>query len=195
MESVEVGGDEVGELRVLGVAPKRLDRVEVRCVAGKPFDVEPLHAAFVQLANGRAMDVQAIHHDDERSPVSAMEPAEITHQVRRPDVLFLHGEVLPNLRAARQHAEAADHAQAIVSLRDDLLRTRSDRRPGAAIQRLQAKAGFIEKDEDGVPAAALFLIRGQSCVRQRAIAASFRSLARRCGFCGLKPRSCRIRPR
>ncbi|MCE9603391.1 MAG: hypothetical protein K8U03_00640 [Planctomycetia bacterium] len=40
VESVEVGGDEVGELRVLGMAPKRFDRVEVGCVTRKPFDIE-----------------------------------------------------------------------------------------------------------------------------------------------------------
>lgn len=195
VESFEVGGDEVSELGVLGMAPESLDRIEIGRVSRKPFDVEPLRAAFVQLADGRAMDVEPVHHDDERSPMLAPESAEIAHHVRRPNVLLLHGEVLPNFGASRQDAEAADHAQAVVSLRHDLLRSLPDRGPSPTIQRLQTKAGFIEKDEDGVPATRLFLIRGQSCERHRAIAASFRSLARRCGFCGLKPRSCRIRPR
>lgn len=195
VESVEVGRDEVGELRVLGMTPERLDRIEVRCIGREPFDVEPLRAALVQLANGRAMDVESVHHDHERTSVLATESAEIPHEVRRPDVALLHGEVLPNLRASRQDTQTADHAQAVMSLRDDLLRTFADRSPSPPIQRLQPKAGFIEKDDDRAPTAGLFLIRGQSCERHRAIAALFRSLARRCGFCGLKPRSCRIRPR
>ena len=156
VETVEVGGDEVGALRVFGVTPERLDRIEVGCVGRRPFDVEPLRAAFVQLADGRAMNVEAIHDDEEWSPVLTTESAEIADQFRRPDVPLLNGEVLPNLRGARQHAEAADHAQAIVSLRDDLLRTFADRRPGAAIQRLQPKAGFIEKDDDRPATAGLF---------------------------------------
>ena len=90
---------------------------------------------------------------------------------------------------------SADDAQSVVSLRDDLLGPRTDRGPSAPIQRLQSEAGFIEEDEGRPPSSGLFLMRGQSCERHRSIAASFRSAARRCGFCGLKPRSCKMRPR
>ena len=63
VESVEVRRDEDGEFRVLGVAPEGFDRIEVRLVGGKPFDVESFRAALVQLADGRAVKVRTIHHD------------------------------------------------------------------------------------------------------------------------------------
>ena len=101
VEAVEVGGNEVGEFRVFGVAPKRLDRIEIGCVGRQPYDVELPRAALVQLTDGQAMDVQAIHHDDERSPVLATKSAKIADDVRRPDVPLLDREVLSNLPAAR----------------------------------------------------------------------------------------------
>lgn len=43
--------------------------------------------------------------------------------------------------------EAADDAEAVVTRRDDLLGSRPDGSPSAAVERLQPKAAFIEKHE------------------------------------------------
>ena len=49
VELVDVVGDEVGQSRVLGVAPEGFDRIQVRRVGREPFDVEPSCSALVQL--------------------------------------------------------------------------------------------------------------------------------------------------
>ena len=195
VELVDVVGNEVGQSRVLGVAPEGFDRIEIGRVGRKPFDVEPTRSALVQSANGRTVDVEPIQDHDQRPPMKTMQLSQVAHHVAGPHVPVLHDEVRSNPSPSRRETQAADHAQAVVPLRHDLLGPRTDRRPSAPIQRLQAEAGFVEKDECCPPSPGLFLIRGQSCVRQRSIAASLRSAARRCGFCGLNPRSCKMRPK
>ena len=195
VEVVDVVGDEVGQGRVLGVTPQSLDRIQVGRISREPLDVEPGGTALLQLANRRPMDIEPIQHHDQRSLMDAMQLSQVAHHVAGSYVAFLHDEVRANPQSSRRETQAADHAQAIMTLRDDLPRPRTDRRPSAAIQRLQAEAGFVEKDERRTPSPGLFLIRGQACERHRSIAASFRSAARRCGFCGLKPRPCKMRPK
>jgi hypothetical protein len=53
----QVIGRVVGEVTVLGTAPHRLDRVEVRCIARQPFDAQPPRSTLLQEADGLAMDV------------------------------------------------------------------------------------------------------------------------------------------
>ncbi len=195
VEMVDVVGHEVGEGRVLGVTPKSLDRIQVGRISREPLDVEPCGAALVQLANRRPMDVEPIHYHDQRPPMQTVQPSQVPHHVASTYVAVLDDEVRANPSPSRRQTQAADHAQPIVTLRDDLLRSRADGSPSTAIQRLQPEAGFVEKDERRSSSPGLFLIRGQSCKRHRSIAASFRSAARRCGFWGLKPRSCKIRPK
>lgn len=47
VEFIDVGGDEVSELRVLGVAPHRLRGVELRAVSGQVREVDPLQPLSV----------------------------------------------------------------------------------------------------------------------------------------------------
>lgn len=78
--------------------------------------------------------------------------------------------------------------------RSDLHRRFAARRPGTTVYRLEQEAGFIEKNNAGLPASPLFFRRGQSYLRQASMAASSRWLARRCGFCCVNPRACNKRP-
>lgn len=66
--------------------------------------------------------------------------------------------------------------------------------PGPPHQRHHQEAAFVEKDESGAYPCGVFFTRGQSAWTQRWIKASSRSTARRCGFWGLQPRECKIRP-
>ena len=75
VEMVDVVGYEVGQGRVLGVAPEGLDRIQVGRVSGQPFDVEPGGTALVQSANRRPMDVEPIHHHDQRPPMQTVQPS------------------------------------------------------------------------------------------------------------------------
>ena len=66
--------------------------------------------------------------------------------------------------------------------------------PSPPHQRHHQEAAFVEKDESGAYPSGVFFTRGQSAWTQRWMATSSRSTARRCGFCGLQPRECKIRP-
>ena len=96
--------------------------------------------------------------------------------------------------AARRDVQTGDHAQASPPLPAALLGPLAARRPGAAVQRLQQEAGFVEEHDASFSPGSPFLIRGQSSRRQCSIAASSRSRALRRGFCGVKPKACNSRP-
>ena len=66
--------------------------------------------------------------------------------------------------------------------------------PGPPHKRHHQEAAFVEKDESGAYPGGVFFTRGQSALTQRWMAASSRSMARRCGFWGLQPRECKTRP-
>lgn len=68
------------------------------------------------------------------------------------------------------------------------------RRPRPSHQRHHQEAAFVDKDERRAYARGVFFTRGQSILTQVWMAASSRSTARRCGFWGLQPRECKIRP-
>jgi hypothetical protein len=60
---------------------------------------------------------------------------------------------------------------------------------------LQTKAGFVDEDDAGTTPLGFFLMRGQSCSRHRSTARGSCSRATCRGFCGLNPKSCKIRPK
>ncbi len=62
-------------------------------------------------------------------------------------------------------------------------------------QRHHQKPAFIEKNEGGAYPSGVFFTFGQTVLIQDRMASSSRSTARRCGFWGLHPRECKIRPR
>ena len=121
VEVIDVVGDEVGQSRVLGVAPEGFDRIEVGRVGREPFDVEPSCSPLVQSAHGRAMDVEPIQDHDQRPPMQTMQLSQVPHHVAGSHVPILHDEVRSNPSASRRETQAADHAQAVVPLRHDLL--------------------------------------------------------------------------
>ena len=68
------------------------------------------------------------------------------------------------------------------------------RRPCPPHQRHHQKAALVDENERSPYASGVFFTRGQSILTQVWMAASSRSTARRCGFWGLQPRACKIRP-
>ncbi len=65
LKLLDVLGDEVGQVGVLGAVPDLLDGIELGGVGGQPFEGKGAAVALGQPAGGRAMDVASIPHDDE----------------------------------------------------------------------------------------------------------------------------------
>lgn len=114
--------------------------------------------------------------------------------VASPNVVVVELPLDADRTASRREADRTDGRQSVVPSRDALDRRLAAGSPGAAGCRLEQEARFIEKHDGRAATTGLFLIRGQSSVRHRAIAASLRCEARRCGFYCVKPTACSNRP-
>jgi hypothetical protein len=58
--------------------------------------------------------------------------------------------------ASLVYCQAADDAQAIMSLPGNLLGSCATQRPSVAVQRLQDEADFVQKHHGSLPAASIF---------------------------------------
>ena len=184
---------EVRKVTVLGMAPTRLDGIQFWGIRRKPFEVDVLQSRLSDPFCCRTMDRPTVPADDQR-PLNLLPqlPDEFDDFVGA-NVVGMDLEWCANPASHRRESDGADDAQAIIAVPGSLNRGCTARSPGATIHRLQTKARFIEKNDGGAASACFFLIRGQSRRRQRSTASASCSRATRLGFCGEKPRSCKIR--
>ena len=110
----EVVGNEVGQGRVLGMAPSRLDGVQVGSVGRQPLDREPVRAAGPQAFDRRAVHAPAIEHDDQRSAMLTVQGVKVAHHILGADVVDVHAKRQPYATSIRRDRQAADHTQAVV---------------------------------------------------------------------------------
>lgn len=191
----EVGGRVVRERIAFGVPPDEFDRVQLGGVRREQLrphgrmSGEPAgdHLAPVRVAPVPDQRQGRAHH----APQLAEEgpPADgIDAGVGR------EAEVTRNAIPARRDHQRRDHGDLLARpapLTQD--RGLSARRPGAAHQRGDQDARFVNEDERGPAARGVFFTCGQRTLTHRAIAASSRSMARRAGCCGLHPNVRKIR--
>ena len=95
------------------------------------------------------------------------------------------------LRADGDPGDGRDPVVAVEVMED---RRPPARTPRPAHRRDQEKARFVEEKEIGPQPCGVFFRRGQTVRFHRAIASSSRSTARRSGFWGVHPNSCRSLP-
>jgi hypothetical protein len=68
VQVMDIIGNEVGQIAILGVVPHHFHRVQVRGIGRQPLDLEPIRMSFLQQADALAMRVQPVQHDDELAP-------------------------------------------------------------------------------------------------------------------------------
>ena len=141
------------------------------------------------------MHVQSIPYDKDRGTELASELAKEAQQAWGDDVLVREEAKIESRPASSgRDGQGRDHRDALAGTRaliDD--GCMADRCPGASDERSHEEAAFIKKDNTGFQSPGVFFTRGHSFRTQSRIAVSFRSRARRSGFCGLKPRDRRRR--
>src|SRR5579875_328405 len=93
----------------------------------------------------------------------------------------------------RGYRDRRDHQESIVTVPTILNRRLRAWCPGAAYHGLEHKAAFVVKDDAPPIPTGLFLILGQRSLRQRWMASSSLSRARRSGFWALQPISRKMR--
>jgi hypothetical protein len=64
---VDVIGNNVCEVSVLGLVPYIFDWIEFRSICGKPVDMEPLGALIVKDPDSRPMSSQTVTNEDDRA--------------------------------------------------------------------------------------------------------------------------------
>lgn len=179
------------------VGPGCFDRVQLRRVRWKEFHVKVARSVEHAHHGPAAMHVEPIPHQDHRSLDLA---SEISHELCEPlaiDVAFgPDGEMERDATSSWRHRQCANDRR-LLSVAS---RLRKDwrlptRRPGSAHERCEEQPALIEKDNVRVQPLRFFLMRGQSTLTQRRIAASSRSRAWRSGFCGVQPNDRSRRPR
>lgn len=190
-------GCQVRERVHLQVRPDSFDGVQLRRVGRKELHVEVTGPPDHPRDRTAPMDVEPIPHEDDGTLDLA---PEIAHELGEPFAVDVaigpDREVKSNPTPLRRYRQRADD-RGFFSVAAWLWKDRRlpTRRPGSAHERCEKKPALVEKDDVGVQPLRFFLMRGQSTLTQRRIAASSRSRAWRSGFCGLHPNDRSSRPR
>lgn len=112
-----------------------------------------------------------------------------------PDVVVEEQIVKPEAMSAGAYGNSGDDGDFVSpSLTVTMDRSLSLRSPGPDHIGYQQEARFVGKDDMGTQPCGVFFMRGHSSFFQRSISFSFRSSARRSGFCGVHPKLCIKRP-
>lgn len=182
MEVVAVVRQEVGQFGILGVAPARLDWIQLRSIRWQPLEGEPMRMVLLKMRGGRAVGPQAVPDQDHLPTMMPMQLAEKPDQVVARHVLRKHLEVQRQAAPERRDADQANHRETIPAIPGMMDRRLPGGGPGATPQRLEHEAAFIHENYRVAPAQGPLLIRGQSAFRQCSMASALRSRARCSGF-------------
>jgi hypothetical protein len=179
----EMETTDILEFHVLQIVPDALGRVQLRCIAGQLLPVQARRAPLSQEGLDRpiAMDRGAIpEHQQLAGDVPQQVAQEAYHGV--PVIgLLLHLQQEPSIGR-----EATDGGEVIPGQVHPQARRLPTRRIGAHHPRQEIETGLVYPDDGALLCCRFFLSAGQRSVRQAAMAASSRWVARTSGFCGLQ---------
>lgn len=155
-ELTNVVGHVVGQIRVLGVAPACFHGVELRGVGGQPLEFDVLHPGRIYSFGRRAMDWPVVETDNQRTLELLTQGFDEADDFIRPDVLFVNLKRRADTASCGGKCDGSNHAQTVVAKPGFLERRLTGWRPGAPIQRLQAEAGFVDKNNGCASSASFF---------------------------------------
>src|SRR4029453_7299567 len=190
-------GREVRERVHLQMRPGSFDRVQLRRVGRKELNVKVAGPPEHPSDRTASMNVEPIPNENDRTLDLA---PEIAHEVSEPFAIDIsigpdrkvEADPTPFRRDGQRTNDRCLLAVA-AGLRQD--RGTASWRPGPAHERCEKQPALIEKHDVSVQSLLFFLMRGQSTLTQRPIAASSRSRAWRSGFWGVHPNDRSRRPR
>jgi hypothetical protein len=179
---------EVREFAALDVAPHELGRVEVGRIAGQALHRQPGALRAEVRLHGLTLVRRQVIPNQDHTPTAHL-PLEVGEEVDEGDVVVTarsrlkeepRAPEVPSERQGDGHGELLP----IESVGQD--RGLAAGRPRPADRRPLRDAALVFEDDPGVAAASVFFTVGQRVVIQAVIAASFRSLARLAGRCGVQ---------
>jgi hypothetical protein len=196
-EFERVLGCEVRKRVHLEVSPSGFHGVEFRRVGRKEFDVEVARPVKHPDHWPTSMHVEPVPH--EKDGTLDLTP-EVSNELGQPYAVDVatgpDGKVERDPTSPRRHRQRSDN-RGLFSVASRLRKNRclASRGPGPAHERCEEKPALIKENDVCVQSPRFFLMRGQSTLIQRRIAASSRSRAWRSGFCGVQPNDRRTRPK
>ena len=196
-EFERVLGCEIRERVHLEMGPRGFNGVEFGRVGWEKLHPEIAGPAEHACDRKASMHVESIPHHDDRTLDLA---SKISYELRQPlavDVAISpHREMERDTAPLGRHRDRANDRR-LLPVASGLWKDRRlpTRGPGSAHERCQQEPALIKEDDVRVQSLRFFLMRGQSTLTQRRIAASSRSRAWRSGFCGLQPNDRSRRPR
>jgi hypothetical protein len=162
--------------------PHILDRIEFGRVSRQPFDPEaPVGGSHIIFDQQAAMDRSPIPDDQDFTGNMPLEMAQKFDDLKTLDAAGMNLKIKPPER------QSADERKTFPIKGLVQHRGLPPERPGARPCRAGAQTAFVNKDNGSPLLPGLFFKAGQSVRRQRRIAFSSRSTARRSGRWQLKP--------
>ncbi len=190
----QIDGRIVSEWIGLEVGPQVLNRIELRGIRREVGEMsrtgrDALGDQFAQVR------LEAIPDQYDRATQLALQVFEEVEHTGTVEVgIRVQAEIQRDPIASRRDAHGGDGRDlAVRACALAQQRRVSAQTPGATHQRGHEQARFVDKHQCGTQAGGVFFTRGQSCSIHAWIRSSSRSIARRVGFCGEKPRPCNRR--
>ena len=123
-----------------------LDRIEVRGIGGKPFEVEPIGRMLSEPTGGTAMNAPPIPDQDDLAPEVAVHLREEPEDILGADVVRNELKVKAQLATYGVDRENRHGRQTVMPIPSILDRCLALRCPRSTADRLQHKAALIEKN-------------------------------------------------
>lgn len=195
-ELIDVEERRVGQRVLLEISPNVFDWIELGRIRREVLRSDMGLGTEERLDDAGAVRLEPIPDQDPgrgQLPVELPKEAADTEGI---DVgVRMESKVQLHPIARRRHRQRRDGRDLLMRARS-LLEHRRDpaRMPGAPHQGRHHEARLVDEDQMGSQARGVFFTRGQSVLTHCLIAASSRSIARRVGFCALKPMPRSSRP-
>lgn len=187
LEFTQAVGAVVGQGMPLEPGPQIFNRVEVGCVGWQKFNfdlpAQPSHILVHLFAMVRS---QTIPDHQQRTFDLELERLQEFDHLLLPDAALIQAEIKV---VARERGDDRDVRPIEVKVDDGRVSLGC---PGAHARGALAQARLVYEDDFAPLAPGFFLRAGQVRRRQAPTAFWSRSIARRSGFCGLKPKAPRI---
>ncbi len=186
----EVGAGYISQLHSLQVVPDTLIWVQIRRIAGQPFQADPLCPTNGQEVPDRLAPVngRTIPDDQQLAGDVTQQMLQKANHIRAAESPLLHHH-----QQGAIYGDATDGCYVVPGERHSEDRALSPRSIGAYLTGQQVEARFVYPDNGPSLFFRPLFSSGQRSVYQTAMAASSLWVARRTGFCMLQPISFRSR--
>lgn len=157
LQMIEVVGDKVGQVGVLGVVPNLFDRIQFGGVRREKSHFYGLGKAFPQLSGGGFVNTGSIPDHDQVPPQTPMYFGDEVFHHGRLDVLGIDAEVNAQASLFGRNSDRCDDGEAVVAVPRIVDRGLPPWRPSTADHRLQQEPALVQKDKSGVIGPPFFL--------------------------------------